>query len=423
MLRSAATILSVALLGVVLAPGPAQAGHLHPSVVQPNPVNVTPNVTDAGLPNNSAVFAINQLGGTMYAGGRFRTVTNATHTQTYNRTNVMAFDAVSGAMTSFAPVVNGDVWAIQPSGSSVYIAGAFSSVNGIPRRGIAKLDATTGVVDLTFDAHLTGGTVFDAHLVGGRLIISGNFAKRMQALNPSTGANTGYINLPITGRVSNGSGATNVYRFAVNPTGDRLVAVGNFTSVGGQARSRAFMLDLGATSATVDPWYYQPLSNMCAAASLPSYLKDVDFSPDGSYFVIASTGFVPQSGGIGRDVCDAAARFETAIANPFRPTWINYTGGDTLHSVIVTGAAVYVNGHQRWLDNPFGRDNAGTGAVSRPGIGAIDPVTGKALSWNPGKTRGVGGKDLYASATGLWVASDGARFANELRDNIAFCPL
>jgi hypothetical protein len=42
-----------------------------------------------------------------------------------------------------------------------------------------------------------------------------------------------------------------VYRFAVNPAGTRLVAVGNFTSVGGQTRYRAFMLTLGAMA---PPW-------------------------------------------------------------------------------------------------------------------------------------------------------------------------
>ena len=422
MIRSTVVVVSVLLLGAVV-PGPAQAGAQHPSVVQANPANFTPNVTDAGLSNKSAVFALTQLGGTMYAGGRFRSVTNAARTTTYARTNLMSFDATSGAMTGFAPNVNGDVWALQASGSSVYVAGAFTAVNGVARQGIAKLDATTGAVDPAFNAHLPRGTVYDARLVGGRLIISGNFPKRLVALNPGSGADTGYINLPITGKVAANAGATDVYRFAVDPAGTRLVGVGNFTSVGGQARSRVFMLNLGATSATVNAWYYQPLSNMCAAGSLPSYVKDVDFSPDGSYFVIATTGFVPQTGGLGRDVCDAAARFETGIATPFRPTWMNYTGGDTLHSVLVTGAAVYVNGHQRWLDNPFGRDTAGPGAVSRPGIGAIDPSTGKALSWNPGKTRGVGGKDLYATSAGLWVASDGQKFAGELRDNIAFCPL
>lgn len=221
----------------------------------------------------------------------------------------------------------------------------------------------------------------------------------------------------------NGAGPTEVWRIAVSPDGSKLVGIGNFTTVGTSSRARAFMLDLGASSATVAPWYYQPLVNNCRATSLRAQLRDVDFSPDGSYFVIAATGYIPVTGGVGRDICDAAARFETSIANPTRPTWINYTGGDTLHSVAATGAAVYVGGHQRWLDNPFGTDSAGPGAVSRAGIGAIHPTTGKALPWNPGKTRGVGTKFVYPTTTGIWFGSDGRRFAGVIHDSIAFTPL
>ena len=84
--------------------------------------------------------------------------------------------------------------------------------------------------------------------------------------------------------------------------------------------------------------------------------------------------------------------------------------------------AVYVQGHQRWLDNPFGRDSAGPGAVSRPGIGAIDPVTGKATSWNPTKERGVGGKDLYVTSQGLWVGSDTNYIGGEFHPRLALMP-
>ncbi len=111
------------------------------------------------------------------------------------------------------------------------------------------------------------------------------------------------------------------------------------------------------------------------------------------------------------------------VPAPAKPTWINYTGGDTLHSVAVSGAAVYVQGHQRWLDNPQGADSAGAGAVDRPGIGAIDPATGLALPWNPGKTRAVGGKDMLLTTSGLWVGSDGKYFGGESRPRIAFAPL
>jgi hypothetical protein len=65
--------------------------------------------------------------------------------------------------------------------------------------------------------------------------------------------------------------------------------VGNFTSVGGQTRYRAFMLTLGATSGTVNAWYYPPLQNRCRAGSLPDDMRDVDFSPDGSWFAFVSS--------------------------------------------------------------------------------------------------------------------------------------
>jgi hypothetical protein len=419
-LRTAAsTAVAVAALLVGL---PANGSVSQPHVVSDNPANFTPMVVDGGGVSHTETLALFQLGTQMYAGGTFALVQNSARTQTLNRSNVFSFNATTGAISAFAPSVDGKVWGITGTGNSLYIAGEFKNVNGVARRGVAKINATTGAVDTAFNAKLDGA-VTEIRLVDNRLIIGGKFGKHLEALNPTTGADTGYINIPITGSVASNAGKTDVYRFAVNPAGTRLVAVGNFTGVGGRSQYRAFMADLGPTSASLDPWSYQPLANMCRGSNLPAYLRDVDFSPDGSYFVIVATGYIPQFGGVGRDVCDAAARFETNIAAPFRPTWLNYSGGDTFHSVAVTGAAVYVQGHFRALDNPNGTDGPAPGSSPREGIGAIDPVGGKALPWNPGKTRGIGGKDFLATSAGLWVASDGARIGGELHDNIAFMPL
>ena len=410
----------IAVLLAATAMGTADASPAIGRVVSTNPVNYTPNIT------NGAAYKSAEANGMLYVGGSFTSVTAAagtTPTGTFTRNHILAFNAATGSIsTSFAPNVNGDVWAIVPSGTSLYIGGSFSSVNGVARRGLAKIDATTGAVDTSFNAALTSGNVTEAALVSGRLIISGTFPKKILAVNPASGANTGYINVAVTGSVASNAGPVEVYRFAVNPAGTKLVGVGNFTTVGGATHYRAFMLDLGSTAASVSAWRYTPLQQMCAASSLPDYMRDVDFSPDGSYFVFVSTGFVPLSGQVGIALCDAASRFETANLSPTRPTWINYTGGDTLHSVAVTDLAVYVQGHQRWLNNPQGRDNAGPGAVSRPGIGAIDPTTGLALSWNPTKDRGVGGKDLLVTARGLWVASDTAHIGHETHMRIALLP-
>lgn len=421
MSRTAKTAFAGAVVvGVLLGSLPANGSIAQPRVVSEDPANFTPNVIDGGGVSATSVDALAQLGSTLYAGGNFRLVQSAG--TTYNRTNLMSFNATTGAMNSFAPTFDGKVFALLATGDSLYVGGFFTTANGVARRGLVKLNAASGVVDQAFNARLNGA-VQELRLVNGRLLVGGKFSQKLVALDPATGANTGYINIAITGTVASNAGATDVYRFAVNPQGTRLVAIGNFTSVGGQSRSRAFMLDLGATSSSLNAWYYQPLQNACRATSLPAYLRDVDFSPDGSYFVTVATGFVPFSGGVGRDLCDSAARFETNITNPNRPTWINYSGGDTFHSVAATGAAVYVQGHFRALDNPNGTDGPLPGSSPRQGIGAIDPVGGRALPWNPGKTRGVGGKDFLATSAGLWVASDGRMFNGEVRDNIAFLPL
>jgi hypothetical protein len=420
MKKSLSAAFAVALAaGALFANGPATGSIAQSRVVSDDPANFTPNVVEGGGVSQTSVDAVAQFGNTLYAGGNFRTVQSGGSTLT--RSNLMSFNATTGVMNSFAPTFDGKVFALLATSDSLYVGGYFNNVNGVARRGLVKLNPTSGAVDTSFNAALKGA-VQEIRLVNGRLLVGGKFPQKLLALSPSTGANTGYINISISGTVAPNAGATDVYRFAVNPQGTRLVAIGNFTTVAGQSRSRAFMLDLG-TSATLSSWYYQPLMNACRANSLPAYMRDVDFSPDGSYFVVDSTGFIPFTGGVGRDLCDAAARFETNILNPNRPTWINYSGGDTFHSIAATGAAVYVQGHFRALDNPNGTDGPLPGSSPRQGIGAIDPVTGRALPWNPGKTRGVGGKDFLVTPAGLWVASDGARIGGELHDNIALMPL
>ena len=170
-------------------------------------------------------------------------------------------------------------------------------------------------------------------------------------------------------------------------------------------------------------WRYTPLQQMCAADSLPDYMRDVDFSPRRLILRVRLDRVRAAVRAGRRRVC-ATRRpgSRPRTSHPTRPTWINYTGGDTLHSVAVTDLAVYVQGHQRWLDNPNGRDYAGPGAVSRPGIGAIDPTTGKALSWNPTKTAASAARTSWSPRAGLWVASDTAHIGHETHMRIALLP-
>ena len=413
------------LAGLVLAlAGQVAASPQQPAVVLADPADTTPNLRVDDLDPHPAVYALEQSGATLYAGGQFRGLENAARTTSFARSHLAAFDAVTGAVSrGFTPRVDGSVWAVRAVGPSLYVGGTFRTVDGVARRGVAKLDAATGRLDPRFHARSVRGDVSDLKVVRGRLVVAGQFAKRLAALDLATGADTGYLDLGITGTADGLQRPTRVYRIAVNPDQTRLVAIGDVGQVSGQPRERAFMVDLRPGSGTLSPWYYAGLGNDCRSSKIPAYLRDVDFSPDGRYFVMVATGGVPLAGQLGASVCDAAARFETGALHPQRPTWINYTGGDTLHSVAVTGAAVYVSGHQRWLDNARGHDSCAPGCAPREGIGAIDPVGGKALPWNPGKSREVGGRDMLATRSGLWVGSDGAYFNGEYRYGIAFLPL
>jgi hypothetical protein len=311
------------------------------------------------------------------------------------------------------------------SGSSVYIGGGFTTVNGVTRKAIAKLDLTTGALDPAFTPALSG-RVSDMQLNNGVLVIAGTFGRRLMAINPNNGNVSTAIptSVAVTGKLPN-SNAAQVFKFDISPDGTRLVAVGNFTNVGVAARPRVFMLDLTPTTATLSPWNYYAFGLSCSSTrtNAIAWVQDVDFAPDSSYFAIAAFGYMYQSGQRGFQPCDAVARFETNILSPTQPTWINYTGGDSLKSVAVTGAAVYVQGHSRWLDNPFGQDSMGPGAKVRAGGGAINPITGMALDWDPKMPQQSGGYQIVPTATGVWFANDGTYFGGKYRRGLRFAPL
>ncbi|WP_295660001.1 hypothetical protein [uncultured Nocardioides sp.] len=364
-------------------------------IVSEDPADFTPRITVGNAP-----FAAVPIGGQMYVGGAFTEVKSSNRSQTYARKNLYGFNMTDGSVTGLSITVDGDILALATDGRSLYAGGKFTAVNGVARRGLVKINPATGAVDTAFNARLTG-TVQDLEVANGRLIVGGRFSKRLTAVNLATGADLNYINLSISGTTSSTAGPTDVWRFGISPDKSKLVAVGNFTAVNGQTRWRAFMVNLGSTSASLAPWYYTHLSKSCgASAKRPAYLRDVDFSPDGAGFFIVSTGGGPLTGDRGLTLCDAAARFNTATTSPSRPAWITYANGDTLLSTVATASAVYVQGHQKSL-----------GPETHEGIGAINPSTGAVLEWDPWKQRGFGGQVLVVTGPesprqGLWVGSD-----------------
>jgi len=424
-----ARLLAAAACGVLAATAATPATgsiYTHPTVVSTVAASWTPHVAPTVGMDKPVAYSIAQAGDQMVVGGRFAAVDNYNRTIQYPRSNVFAFNATTGAVSQgFTPQVDGDVWSVLSDGTSVYIGGGFKNVNGVARAALAKLDLATGQLDPDFKPTFTGGRVSDIAFHNGMLVVSGTFQRRLIALNTTTGKATTYIQNVVGGRLPN-SNSAQVFKFDISPDGQHLVGVGNFLTVDGQDRPRMFMLDLGETGSTLSEWEYEVNGVPCSSSRVnaQSYIQDVDFAPSSSWFAVAAFGFRYQSTYKYRQLCDSVSRFETSNLHPFAPTWINYTGGDSLKSVAVTGAAVYVQGHSRWLDNPDCFDQKCPPAVDRLGGGAVDPTTGVALSWYPtgGMPQQSGGYQILPTASGVWFATDGVRFGGKYHRGIRFAP-
>lgn len=426
--KTLARLLAAATCGAltISAAGAATGSdYLHGAVVNETSERWVPHVAETLGQPKPVAYTVAEAGTQMVVGGRFRTVENGPRNTQYLRSNVFAFDATTGALNQdFTPDVDGIVWSAVSDGTSVWIGGAFRTVNGQARSTLAKLDLATGELDPAFRPSLKGGRITDMELNAGQLVVAGTIQRRLMSVDPTTGATTGYISNTVEGRLPN-SDAAQVFKFDISDDGQHLAAVGNFTAVDGAARPRMFLLDLGATRSTLSAWNYEPNGVDCTSprTNAQAYLQDVDFAPGSAWFAVAAFGYMYQSGQRGLQLCDSVSRFETGDLDPAEPTWINYTGGDSLKSVAVTGAAVYVQGHSRWLDNPFGQDTKGPGAVDRLGGGAVDPETGLALPWNPVMPQSSGGYQITPTADGVWFATDGTRFGGRYARGIRFASL
>ncbi|QZY29810.1 hypothetical protein [Nocardioides coralli] len=426
MMRRTLTVSVAAACVAALASVPATGSdHVHGGVVGEQAERWVPMIaTTDGQPKPIA-YTVAEAGDEMVVGGRFRTVENGDRTQQLTRRNVFAFDARTGAISpTFAPDVDGIVWSAVSDGTSVWLGGAFRNVNGQPRSTVAKLDLATGALDPTFAAPFRGARVTDMELHDGHLVVAGTIPRRIMSLSPVTGRRTTYLDHQVGGRLPN-SNSAQVFKFDISSDGEHLAAVGNFLTVDGADRPRMFLLDLGDTSSALSPWNYEANGVSCTSTrrNAIAYIQDVDFAPDSSWFAVAAFGFRYQPDWKGRQLCDGVARFETDELDPFEPTWLNYTGGDSLKSVAATDAAVYVQGHSRWLDNPDAFDRPGPGSVERPGGGAVDPVTGLALSWNPVMPQQSGGYQILPTAEGVWFVTDGVRFGGRYHRGIRFAAL
>jgi hypothetical protein len=400
----AATVLTAGL-ALSLPPSPASA-----DTVRSTPAGWTPYLLPS--PPSQNVADLEKCKGTMYAVGTATAVGRGS--DTYVRSNAFSFSATTGVMTAWAPEVNGPVQSIafSPDCSTAYLGGTFTQVNKVAARNLVAVNTVTGAVKRRFK-HEVNGPVDTVRYLHGAVIVGGRFTTvnggrrtAMASLRPRTGVVTKYLRVRIRGRL--GQTATEVFKSQPSHDRHKLLIEGTFTSIDGHRREQAAVLRLGKHAVKLDGWTSPELLQSCA---IRFYVRAGNWSPNDNTIYLAATGLHPESGpGSGGSdprtgLCDAVSAFP-AVSRSVPHRWINYSGCDSFYSVAADQDNVYAGGHPRWMDNPFGCNEAGPGAVSRPGIGSLNPRTGLATSWNPTHSRGHGVDDLLVTKAGLWVASD-----------------
>ncbi|HEX4432631.1 MAG TPA: PKD domain-containing protein [Frankiaceae bacterium] len=449
------SLVATTATAATLATGMAAIASPAAAATNPGPVSSiaatwTPSIATSGT--DGTIETIRQVvpcGSLMYAVGSFTQITQGGNL--YTRNNVFSFNASTGAMTSWAPTITpGNVGstgsgavnsiALSADCSTAYLGGVFTAVNGTKVSNIAAVSTTTGALVTTF-GHTAAGQVATVVRSGSHLLVGGYFSgvngstkPYMVSLNPANGLDDGYINLSISGNYnykdqSNrqvGANPTRVWNTTMSPDGTKLLVMGDFTSVAGQQRQQIFMLDLGASSATLDAWYSSEFNQYCDVSE-PFYLQDASWSPDMSKIYTASTGYKPASGAGWRTsdpragLCDAAAAFPSTSVGNNTHLWVNYTGCDSLFSTAADTNTVYIGGHERFANNPNGCDAAGPGAISAPGMSGLSSSTGLLLA-NPTRARGNGADDELVTSAGLWIASDNAENSSNCGLNLDGTP-
>ena len=194
---------------------------------------------------DTPVQAFAEFGDRIFVGGKFASVELGPGGTLVAQPYLAAFDRSTGAwIDTFLPAFDGTVWDLAVSGNRLYVAGQFTSVNGVAgTSSLVALDPLTGQVDTGWqaDVAITGTTdrptVRGIDIEGSWLYVGGNFT------SITTNGNT--VAVPRSGRVSLTTGdADTAFRpdvdgvvYDLDAHADRVQLAGDFFNVNGTPRT------------------------------------------------------------------------------------------------------------------------------------------------------------------------------------------
>jgi PKD repeat protein len=249
-----ATTLGVVLASVALgsvAPASAAAGPA--PVEQRNAQTATADPLPTVQIDSGIVWAQKIVGNTVFAGGSFsnaRPAGAAPGTALMPRSNILAYDIRTGVATSFAPQINGQVKSIEasPDGSTLYVGGTFTQVNGQTRYNIAAFNTQTGALSTTFKPAVGGSYVNaivatgNAVYVGGLIGAGNGVTRKHLAAFTTSGALLGWAP----------TADLQIDAMVLTPAKDKLIVGGRFGMINGVVQRGLAALDL--VNGALLPW-------------------------------------------------------------------------------------------------------------------------------------------------------------------------
>lgn len=436
LLAAGVATLGLPVLGVASVAAAAQPAPGHNRLVPTTPRTDTPRIPDG------EIWDIEVVGNRVFVAGTFTSIADVSGTTTpLPQRSLAAYDINTGRIDrNFRPTFNGGVNAVEasPDGTKLFVAGTFSTVNGVARQKVASLNLTTGAPLAAFNfakstnnqataLSATNSTVY----VGGRFTrINGVVRSGLAAVNAVTGAVDTGFNLPLSGGVGT-NGTLTVQQLKLTHDESKLLVVHTARQIAGQDRYGVGLIDTATKSLL--PWRTRLWEDYLPFVGGIQRVYAGDIAPDDRYFVVGSG-----SGGDRPPINDTVIAFPIAGGDNTEPLWVS-RHFDSVYSVAVTEVAVYVGGHFQWQESPTanqpwpGLDNVGYGTgqglsgyglgdqvVRRDHIGALDPATGTALEWNPGSNSFEGNKAMEATPRGLFVGGDGMVQGGKSVGRVAF---
>jgi len=354
----------------------------------------------------TGIYSMVLEGDTLYVAGDFTSIGGQTRMGIAALEKANVGDATGRAITDWDPnPQGGTVNTMTLSGTTLYVGGTFTSIGEQTRSRIAAIDTVgagdgTGRANAAWNPNVTGNSVNESLISGTKLYVGGDFSVIGQQNRNSiavldtvgTGDGTGKANATWDPDITSSA----VTAMAHDTANNRLYVGGNFSSVGGQIRYNAAMVDTvggGDGTGSVNA-VFKPDAN--------DHVHAITLSGDGSTLYMG--GVFTGIGGLARNRI-AAINKTTGIATNWNPD-----SNGRVTAMILSGNTLYVGGLFTSI-----------GGQARNRIAALDTTaaTNNAGAWDPDADGSVLSMLLNDDGSVLYAGGEFANIGGSARNRIA----